>query len=174
MSEEMKLKPCPFCGSEARFAQEQGYGPNAWMVCCKICCGSTAVDYGSQEEAQEAWNLRPEPRQGIEEDEFGLFVYQLLRGCGKELAKEEWTAKHFQSECKNKATWLVKEITSCFTLPAEVDWPEKKDDGFIGYNGDGIPEFSEEGKENRGFNEAITLCKQAVEEARKDNGKIHT
>ncbi len=33
--------------------------------------------------------------------------------------------------------------------------PKKKDSGFVGHNSDGIPEFSEEGKENRGWNSCI-------------------
>ena len=46
----------------------------------------------------------------LDEDALGLVLYQELRGCGMELAKEEWTAKHFKSECKNKASWLTKAL----------------------------------------------------------------
>jgi hypothetical protein len=38
--------------------------------------------------------------------------------------------------------------------PADAKWPKRKDpnEGFLGHNGDGIPEFSDEGKYNACFN----------------------
>lgn len=58
---EIKLKPCPFCGSEA----EVGYAINdynRWGVQCKSCGCVVEVGFGEYddtlEEAAKAWNRR--------------------------------------------------------------------------------------------------------------------
>ena len=50
--EEIKLKPCPFCGGKA-----VKLGVNVfWVKCCE--CGSETAVYGSAKKAKEAWNRR--------------------------------------------------------------------------------------------------------------------
>jgi ssDNA-binding Zn-finger/Zn-ribbon topoisomerase 1 len=67
-----KLKPCPFCGGEAKL-YEGDYGGGYYVICvgetecyCRMGayeatdgpgCG-TDGDYESREEAIEAWNMR--------------------------------------------------------------------------------------------------------------------
>jgi len=58
----------------------------------------------------------PEPLKEISEGEVGFCLYKELRGCGEELAREEWTAKHSNNECKHKAVVLAKTITAKFGL----------------------------------------------------------
>ena len=58
MTEEIELKPCPFCGNEAEFnSDEFGEG-----VCCKSC-GATMHNgvYGEEGRklASADWNARP-------------------------------------------------------------------------------------------------------------------
>lgn len=55
-----KLKPCPFCGGEAkieRIAEEQ---ETLYYAMC-ICCCATNGAYHSKEKAAAAWNRRAEP-----------------------------------------------------------------------------------------------------------------
>ena len=56
---EEQLKPCPFCGSNARIKNGFGWW---WVGCansrdkCKVTCHT--YQYESPEEAVEAWNKR--------------------------------------------------------------------------------------------------------------------
>ena len=49
-----ELKPCPFCGGEARI---NAYGFNQYSVDCKICWVETPRKSGVKN-AIEAWNNR--------------------------------------------------------------------------------------------------------------------
>lgn len=60
-----KLKPCPFCGGEARLllnAKRKIYGKDEYrtgvVVCCNVC--EARMFYGSENLAIEAWNRRVE------------------------------------------------------------------------------------------------------------------
>lgn len=52
MSEE--LKPCPFCGAEARYKYLNGY---PWVECSR--CDVVGPDFSLREPAIAAWNTRP-------------------------------------------------------------------------------------------------------------------
>lgn len=59
----IKLKPCPFCGSEARLllnAKRKIYGKDEYrtgvVACCNVC--EARMFYGSEKLAIEAWNRR--------------------------------------------------------------------------------------------------------------------
>ncbi len=54
---EIKLKPCPFCGGEARYFPFWNENPADYWVRCKICGCETAC-YDTQEDAAVAWNRR--------------------------------------------------------------------------------------------------------------------
>ena len=60
----MKLKPCPFCGGENLFVQdnedgEVGYKPSAWWVQCEeIGCECEGPYRKNTEDAKKAWNER--------------------------------------------------------------------------------------------------------------------
>ena len=57
MTEENKLKTCPFCGSEAFLVDddEKNYGV---FIACSKCCSSTGI-FKTKDEALVAWNSRP-------------------------------------------------------------------------------------------------------------------
>ena len=54
---ELKLKPCPFCGGEAKVEKLGGY---AVVSCLKDDCNGNSdyLKYDSVKEAVEAWNTR--------------------------------------------------------------------------------------------------------------------
>lgn len=55
-----KLKPCPFCGGKAelllQWKSDEGTGKNIWARC--EICGVVTSNYGTEEEAEDAWNRR--------------------------------------------------------------------------------------------------------------------
>ena len=77
----------------------------------------------------------------------------------KEFMSSDWDSAKCK-EADQALTYLLSRFEELSKVPEEL--PEKKDDGFVGYNGDGIPEFTEEGKENRGFFSAVDLCTSIV------------
>lgn len=67
MQDEMKLKPCPFCGCSAIYLTfERGYLDDSAIVFCNGCKVSVKVESNDQEgitaetnqRAIEAWNRR--------------------------------------------------------------------------------------------------------------------
>ncbi len=79
MSEE--LKPCPFCGGEARF---ETYGGTACAVVCQTCgCGTPTMRLDDGMIAADLWNRRAE------------------RACRMEY-NEEWSGDElYPTECYN-------------------------------------------------------------------------
>lgn len=71
MTQESKLKPCPFCGGEALRRYPQ-----------RVCknCGAHSWDAGSQEEADEVWNRRPTEQAQTAKIEHLLAENERLRG----------------------------------------------------------------------------------------------
>lgn len=59
---EIELKPCPFCGGEARYSVIGVHGDGGVVYCtkCGICTTSalTGVPYNTYEAATAAWNKR--------------------------------------------------------------------------------------------------------------------
>lgn len=64
-AEDIKLKPCPFCGGKAKLIINiQSFEPYA-MVGCESCSAKTkkvmqSVDYCATDEAAKLWNQRAE------------------------------------------------------------------------------------------------------------------
>lgn len=53
-----KLKPCPFCGSEAAMECRDG-NESFYVFCAK--CGAAAASRYAKDAARKAWNRRAEP-----------------------------------------------------------------------------------------------------------------
>lgn len=51
------LKPCPFCGSEAKLRLASEWGGVCYRVECKDCFARTYSEH-TEKEAVEAWNRR--------------------------------------------------------------------------------------------------------------------
>lgn len=52
-----KLKPCPFCGSEALIVDDDKEHYGVFIACSK-CCSSTEI-FKTEDEALISWNSRP-------------------------------------------------------------------------------------------------------------------
>ena len=61
MSDELKLKPCPFCGSEAVHTESSYFRDT--LIYCENCDAYFTVDsfYADENDVIEAWNRRAEP-----------------------------------------------------------------------------------------------------------------
>lgn len=59
MKGDVDLKPCPFCGGNAKEKQRSGfdYGSYYYFVTCSQCEAKTK-DYGSADDALKSWNQR--------------------------------------------------------------------------------------------------------------------
>lgn len=57
MKETTKMKPCPFCGGEAKLEHYEGDG---YLPMCSVegCCGMVEIWFDTPEKAIEAWNRR--------------------------------------------------------------------------------------------------------------------
>ena len=54
---ELKLKPCPFCGESKAEIRHPFYSDTyCWVQCCGCYC--TTTPFKTQEEATKAWNRR--------------------------------------------------------------------------------------------------------------------
>lgn len=53
--DEIKLKPCPFCGGKAEMLN---CSPKDWLVICPVCCGMVERWVETKEEAITQWNRR--------------------------------------------------------------------------------------------------------------------
>lgn len=58
--DEIKLKPCPFCGSDAEMQRDKYRGLSTFYVRCWGCGAQAGLEY-AEEFAAELWNERDEP-----------------------------------------------------------------------------------------------------------------
>ena len=61
-----KLKPCPFCGGDAKVLPGSGIF-NDQMLWVAICveCKAKSRDFWTQDEAIAAWNRRADEKEGL-------------------------------------------------------------------------------------------------------------
>lgn len=57
-----ELKPCPFCGGEARISHNMT-GSDSWVICssCYVYCPADTSREFTEAEAIDAWNTRVKP-----------------------------------------------------------------------------------------------------------------
>ena len=61
MTEETKLKPCPFCGGKPVIYKSM-LNRMVWVVCSE--CDATSLSSFNEETVIEAWNRRAKDEQG--------------------------------------------------------------------------------------------------------------
>ena len=65
-----ELKPCPFCGGEAKFLRAvntiSGVSESGFIECSECGCFLPNADNETEAEMTQAWNTRPTPDTGIE------------------------------------------------------------------------------------------------------------
>lgn len=107
MSEE--LKPCPFCGGEARIIAKP-YEPKVCVGCDDdTCLGFSGLGwlYDSEKEATEAWNSRAERTCNVEsshvEQEIGDYSYlEVELSCGHAFTWDDGTPPDYCPNCGAK------------------------------------------------------------------------
>ena len=58
-------------------------------------------------------------RERIDVDELSFLIYKHETGLGEELARANWTAKHFQDKSKRNSTPLAQAIVTYLQQPTE-------------------------------------------------------
>ena len=58
-------------------------------------------------------------REKIDVDELSFLIYKYETGLGEELARANWTAKHFQDKSKINSTPLAEQIVTYLQQPTE-------------------------------------------------------
>lgn len=97
---EIKLKPCPFCGGQTDMAT----GIGDYRVICKKC-GAATASASTRDAAAKAWNKRDGCQTYREcfEEQFPLYYFpeadvdeiiSKLRVC------QLWGKKHFATDCE--------------------------------------------------------------------------
>lgn len=73
-----KLKPCPFCGGEAKFgANKSCCGRTVRIDCTNPECGGCVTTFSSKAEATKAWNRRTQqPNEPLTLDELRQMIGQ--------------------------------------------------------------------------------------------------
>ena len=88
-----ELKPCPFCGGEAKFETHDGA---ACAVVCQTCrCGTSTVCFDDGMQAVAAWNSRDERTCELRwlDDGFGFSPNVKCSSCGV------WLDAHIDDVC---------------------------------------------------------------------------
>lgn len=99
---EIKLKPCPFCGGKAFFANRFALGRRCRTVVCEDCSAVITNFQGEDKEGAAAlWNMRmPEFGQWIDtREKCGSYIcskceyqsvakYKYCPDCGKKMKQE--------------------------------------------------------------------------------------
>jgi Lar family restriction alleviation protein len=60
MEKHIKLLPCPFCGGQADFFNNEGLISDKFCIQCETCFSGTSVDCETEEDAIKSWNTRAE------------------------------------------------------------------------------------------------------------------
>lgn len=98
--EEVKLKPCPFCGAtDIEVRKIEGVHPPKFYVACKICQSGTGGNHTAEIEAIGNWNSRPpsgerEHKEGFRERFIEAVIAEVERAYKKH-GREQWGRHEF-------------------------------------------------------------------------------
>lgn len=87
MNNDIKLKPCPFCGGMNLYYAEERF----YAVGCLDCGGKAVGAYRTEEEAAAAWNTRKEQTQRLTLKEHICAVMEILDKMRKDINPYETT-----------------------------------------------------------------------------------
>lgn len=103
MTDKIELKPCPFCGGEAKLT-DLTQAPESWVE-CKECGARTRFFSNSEEAPVSAWNTRP-----IEDELRKELRY--YRNYSAALEKEVITLREALENIKEKAVLKESEASN--------------------------------------------------------------
>lgn len=100
MAEE--LKPCPFCGGDAKEFTGEDAAPHRWTVECDSCGAHVGSD--TRYKARAKWNLRAERTCNVEsshvEQEMGGYSYlEVELSCGHTFTWDDGTPPDYCPYC---------------------------------------------------------------------------
>ena len=98
------MKPCPFCGGEARI-QGHGYETAEYRVYCEKCGCSTKLWSESEDKAISAWNSRAKIASGPHDLMTTWVTPESCPNCMEHLARE-WS---YCPECGRPTGWSSNE-----------------------------------------------------------------
>lgn len=84
--DEIKLKPCPFCGGDAEMQQGKYQGLRTFYVSCLGCGARTDLEY-AEEFAADPWNERVSYFEQASDD-FTAYGWQERREIANELRRQ--------------------------------------------------------------------------------------
>lgn len=119
MSDELKLKPCPFCGGEAFVHMLGNEIAKGYYIACDEC-GAKTIVFGYEAEAIEEWNRRAERTvKVIHKQETHIVTPPKSTTTAYETVVNLWT------ECGNcGAMGMYHGWNYCPSCGAKLDWSD--------------------------------------------------
>lgn len=100
MSDELKLKPCPFCRGEAFVHMLGNEIAKGYYIACDEC-GAKTIVFGYEAESIEAWNRRSERTAKVETYTDDQQETWSVCECGTDV----WKSYNYCPECGAKLDW---------------------------------------------------------------------
>ena len=96
----IKLKPCPFCGSEVKIVTvKEDARTVGYSFMCVHDCSNTYLNYADREEAIEAWNKRNSDEKQLPKEPIYKGEYILCPSCRSVVVND------YCCSCGQKIDW---------------------------------------------------------------------
>ena len=107
-----ELKPCPFCGGEAKIKCGEivnRYNTAVYRHYHVECmsCGVDTRNFDTDDEAIEAWNRRTDRTAKVQE-----------------LPRRSETSLDWEGKCSNCGAYTIHDMNYCFECGAKLDWSD--------------------------------------------------